>query len=208
MKRTVLLLVVLSLAFFSACQSEEPAAQQPQTGTSMQMPPDHPMGGTMPGMTGGAADPASAGVAYDMPQGWNRVQPASSMRMDQAVIPGAAGSAELVVFFFGAGSGGGTQDNLDRWAAQMESQTPPTQETFQANGMNITWIDTSGTLLPSTMGSGPQSPQPNSRMFAAVVEGQGGPWFFKMTGPAETMAQQRDNFLQLLRSVRPAGAAA
>lgn len=203
MKRILLPLLLLAVAFLPACQSEEPAATATAPMGQTQSP--HTMTG-MDGMMGGAADPASAGIAYQLPDGWNRVQPASSMRIDQAVIPGAAGSAELVVFFFGAGSGGGTQDNLDRWAQQVESQTPPTQETFQSNGLNIVMIDTTGVLMPSTMGSGPATPQPNSRMYAAVVEGEGGPWFFKMTGPEETMAQQRDNFLQLLRSVTRTGA--
>jgi hypothetical protein len=201
MKRILLPLLLLAVAFFPGCKSEEPAA----TGMPMgQTQPPHSMSG-MEGIASGAADPASAGIAYQLPEGWNRVQPASSMRIDQAVIPGAAGSAELVVFFFGAGSGGGTQDNLDRWAQQVESQTPPTQETFQSNGLNVIWIDTTGVLMPSTMGSGPATPQPNSRMYAAVIEGEGGPWFFKMTGPEETMAQQREKFLQLLRSVTRTG---
>ncbi|MFN2239954.1 MAG: hypothetical protein ABR524_11230 [Thermoanaerobaculia bacterium] len=204
MKRILLPLLLLAVAFLPGCQSEEPAATA--TAPMGQTQPPHSMTG-MEGITSGAPDPASAGVAYQLPDGWNRVQPASSMRIDQAVIPGAAGSAELVVFFFGVGSGGGTQDNLDRWAQQVESQTPPTQETFQSNGLNIVMIDTSGVLMPSTMGSGPATPQPNSRMYGAVVEGEGGPWFFKMTGPEETMAQQRDNFLQLLRTVTRTGAA-
>lgn len=204
MKRTLLPLLLLALVLLPGCQSEEPAA--PGTAPLGQTQPPHPMSG-MEGMMSGAPDPASAGIAYQLPDGWNRVHPSSSMRIDQAVIPGPAGSAELVVFFFGAGSGGGTQDNLDRWAQQVESQTPPTQETFQSNGLNIVWIDTTGTLMPSTMGSGPQTPQPNSRMYAAVVEGEGGPWFFKMTGPEETMAQQRENFLQLIRTVNRTGAA-
>lgn len=205
MKRILLPLLLLAVAFLPACKSEEPAATETAAPVGQTQPP-HSMTG-MDGMMSGAPDPASAGVAYQLPDGWNRVQPSSSMRIDQAVIPGAAGSAELVVFFFGAGSGGGTQDNLDRWAQQVESQTPPTQETFQSNGLNIVMIDTTGVLMPSTMGSGPATPQPNSRMYAAVVEGEGGPWFFKMTGPEETMAQQRDNFLQLLRTVTRTGAA-
>ena len=40
----------------------------------------------------------------------------------------------------------------------------------------MTWIDVSGTLKPSSMGMGPSTDQPNSRLFGAVVEGPGGPF--------------------------------
>lgn len=203
MKSTITVLLAFALALFAACDQEQPApatatgaapmAGQPGT------PPPHPMGGTM------ASGPAAAGIKYELPQGWNRIQPESSMRIDQATIPGPAGSADMAVFFFGAGSGGGTQANLDRWASQVESTQPPKQETFDSNGMKITWLDVSGTLKPSTMGMGPATAQPNSRLLAAVVEGEGGPWFFKITGPEQTLADQRDEFLELLRSVKSAG---
>ena len=73
---------------------------------------------------------------------------------------------------------------------------------FDVNGFRVTWIDVSGTLLPSNMGTGPATEQPNSRLFGAVVEGPGGPWFFKATGPEATLAAERENFLKMLRSVR------
>jgi hypothetical protein len=42
-------------------------------------------------------------------------------------------------------------------------------------------------------------------MLAALVEGPGGPWVFKATGPEATMEAAREDFFALLRSVRPAG---
>jgi hypothetical protein len=35
-----------------------------------------------------------------------------------------------------------------------------------------------------------------------VIEGSGGPWFVKATGPDKTLAPQRDAFFSLLKSVR------
>ena len=202
MKRTAILLGALLLALgLIACNKEEaatPAAGAP----TMTMPPQ-PMGGQQaPHGMAGAGDPSSAGITYDLPAGWNRVAPGSSMRIDQATIPGAAGSAEMAVFFFGAGGGGGVEDNLQRWVTQVDSTAPAKRDTFEANGMKITMVDVSGTVKPSTTGMGPATEQPNSRMFAAVVEGDGGPWFFKVTGPEQTLAGQRDAFVQLLRSAR------
>jgi hypothetical protein len=62
-------------------------------------------------------------------------------------------------------------------------------------------MDISGTLHPSSMGMGPQTDQPNSRMFGAVVERDGGPWFLKATGPAATMEKERAHFIEMLKSV-------
>jgi len=52
------------------------------------------------------------------------------------------------------------------------------------------------------MGTGPTTEKPGSRLLGAVVEGPGGPWFFKAAGPDATLSAEKDNFLKLLHSVR------
>jgi hypothetical protein len=145
-----------------------------------------------------------AGLGFDLPQGWQAETPESNMRLAQATIPGPGGPGQLAVFFFGPGGGGPVQANIDRWVGQMELApgAEPSPETFEANGYQVTLVDVKGTLLPSTMGMGPSTPQPDSRLLGAVVEGPGGPWFFKVTGPDSTLAPQRDAFLSMLRGVR------
>lgn len=145
------------------------------------------------------------GALFTMPAAWSPQAPSSSMRMAQASIPGEAGEAQLTAFYFGPGGGGGVESNLQRWAGQVEPDpgVDARQETFDVNGFRVTWMEVQGTLKPSTMGTGPTTPQPNSRLFGAVVEGPQGPWFFKATGPAATLEAQRDAFLGLLRSVQP-----
>lgn len=115
------------------------------------------------------------------------------------------GDGQLTVFYFGPGGGGPVEDNLQRWLGQIDldpNQTPK-RESFATAGFRVTMVDAIGTLLPSTMGSGPTSPQPGSRLLGAVVEGDQGPWFFKATGPAATLGEQREAFLTLLKSGRP-----
>jgi hypothetical protein len=155
--------------------------------------------------SGGAADSQQgAGLDFDMPQGWTDEPPSSSMRMAQATIPGPGGPGSLAVFFFGPGGGGGVEANIQRWIEQVEVSGQPKQETFEtANGYRVTWVDVAGTVKPSMMGTGPTEPQPNSRLLGAVVEGPGGPWFFKATGPEATLTPQREAFLGMVRSVRP-----
>jgi hypothetical protein len=143
-------------------------------------------------------------ATVDLPQAWERQTPSSKMRAAQAVIPGPAGPGELTVFYFGEGKGGGVDANIQRWLGQMELPpgSAPARASFETKGFTVTWIDVAGTLKASTMGMGPMSPQPHTRMLAAVIEGPGGPWFFRAVGPEQTMSPQRDAFLGMLKSVR------
>jgi hypothetical protein len=189
--------------------TEAPAAAE-NGATSPRQPADEALpgtissrGGAVPeGMPPASEAQANSSIDFDMPKDWRAEPPVSNMRLAQAAIPGAAGPGELAVFFFGPGGGGGVDANIQRWIEQMESPEQPKPETFEANGYKVTWIDVRGTLKPSTMGSGPTTPQPDSRLLGAVVEGPGGPWFFKATGPDATLGAQRDAFLAMLKSVR------
>ncbi len=161
----------------------------------------------MTSRSGGGGDGSTItapGAIFTMPADWISEPPSSGMRLAQAKIPGPAGSGQLTVFYFGPGGGGGLESNLSRWIGQVEidAGTSPSREEFDtATGYRVTWIEVEGTIKPSTMGMGPSAPQAGSRMLAAVVEGPEGPWYFKATGPAETLASQRAAFLDMLRSV-------
>jgi hypothetical protein len=152
-----------------------------------------------------AAAQSTGDIDFEIPSGWQSQPPTSSMRIAQAVIPGPGGPGELAVFFFGAGTGGSADANIQRWIDQMESAEQPKPQTFETNGYKVTWIDVHGTLKPSGMGMGPSTPQPNSRLLGAVVEGPGGPWFFKATGPDATLSAEHDAYLAMLKSVRKKG---
>jgi len=145
--------------------------------------------------------------AFDLPSAWRSEQPSSSMRLVQAVVPGDAGPGELVLFYFGAGQGGSVDGNFDRWRGQIEAKpgVEPAKGVVEGSGYRSSWLDLEGTLLPSGMGGGPTTPQPGFRLIGAVVEGESGPYFFKLTGPAATIAHERDAFLALLASCRRPG---
>lgn len=145
------------------------------------------------------------GLHVDLPAGWKLVPPSSSMRAAQAVIEGPGGAAELAVYHFGAGQGGDVEANVQRWIGQIvpRSGTSAQRETFDAeDGLRVTWVDAEGTLQGGPMGMGPTTPQPDSRLLGAVVEGEGGPWFFKATGPDLTLATQRLAFRGMLQRAR------
>lgn len=160
-----------------------------------------------------SGEPAAAGtpltvkgLTVELPAGWKVVPPASQMRLAQAVIEGPGGPAELAVFHFGAGQGGDIEANVQRWIGQIAPRagTEPQRKVFEANGLRITWLDVEGTLQAGQMGMGPATAQPDSRLLGAVIEGPGGPWFFKATGPDMTLGPQRLAFLGMLERAQAA----
>jgi hypothetical protein len=153
--------------------------------------------------SGGRVDVAH--LSFAMPAGWRQEPTTSNMRAAQAAVPGAGGDAELVIYFFGTGQGGSVESNVQRWMSQVipSADAAPHRETFDSNGLRVTWIDVAGTLKPGDMGMGPTTAQPSSRLLGAVIEGERGPWFVKLTGPDATVGAQRDAFLSLLHSAAP-----
>ncbi len=182
-----------------------PGATAPAEPTAAAAP--HGGGSGEKALSAEGATITTATFRFDLPTAWRREQPSSGMRLAQAVVPGSApgeaGPGELAVFHFGAGQGGGVESNFERWLGQVEQAKggKPERGELAAAGFKITWIDARGTLLPSTMGSGPSTPQPGFRLLGAVVEGEGGPWFFKLTGPESTLESERAAFFGLLRGV-------
>src|SRR5262245_2095451 len=59
-------------------------------------------------------------VTAAVPKSWKDKPTTSGMRVAQWAIPGKAGDAELVVYYFGEGGAGSAQQNLDRWIQQFE----------------------------------------------------------------------------------------
>lgn len=152
------------------------------------------------------------GLAWDVPSGFTQDTPSGTMRVAQYKIPAAEEgmrAGELALFFFGAGVGGDTQSNLERWANQFkqaDGSDPMAKakvESFKAkSGLSVTTIQVTGRYQTSGMGSGPSYDMPGWALYGAVVEGQGGPWFFKAVGPESVLAAQHEHLLHLYQSVR------
>lgn len=151
-----------------------------------------------------AANEISArGLRLSLPTSWKQETPSSSMRLVQAAVPGSGGAGQFTVFHFGPGGGGGVEENLARWIGQMDltEGTQPERSRLTVGDLVVHWVDASGTLEASRIGSFPQTDEPGYRLFGAVVEGPGGPWFLRLVGPGETLAEQREAFLDLLQSL-------
>jgi len=210
-------LALLLLSPLAGCGGDEPESAtqdggQAAAGDDTGSAPISPVRASSDGASGAAAGAAQGaadsapGIDWDWPEGWQTEPPANNMRLAQAVIPSDTGDGDMVVFYFGPGGGGGTEANIQRWIGQMGVEGEPEREEFTVgDGYEVTWVEVYGTLQPSNMGSGPSEPQPDSRLIGAIVEGPGGPWFFKATGPAATLDAVRDDIRAMLESIEPTG---
>ena len=210
MRLALVVLLVASCGTDRSSPAGEPPPGSARPGSQPGVDPISPISSRdsspSPGAPGpGAEVPSGDPIQWALPAGWRATPPTNPMRMAQAEIPGPAGAAEMAVFHFGPGGGGGIEANLDRWVAQMEGGGEPERGDFESGPFRVTWITVPGTYDPGMMGMAPSEPQPGWRLLGAVVEGEGGPWFFKITGPDETVAAAREDFFALLRSVRATG---
>lgn len=157
-----------------------------------------------------AAAPAASHLKWPDPPGWTRVSTPSPMRLATYKLPRADGvteDAEMTVFFFGGGQGGTVEANFDRWLGQFNvDKTAAQRSERSAGGMAIHLLEIPKGTFTNAMRPGEASVSKEGfGLIGAVVETPGGPYFFKITGPAKTLAAQRGAFIALLDGVSTAG---
>jgi hypothetical protein len=152
----------------------------------------------------------AAGLRFSVPADWTRVPAPSDMRAAQFRVPHTGNDAEdgeLVLFFFGRGQGGSADQNVARWTGQFtqpdgKPSTDAAVVTIRTvNGLKQTSVDVGGTYKPAPMGGAGGADKPGWRLLGAVVEGDGGPWFWRLTGPDATVAAAKPRFEALLASL-------
>lgn len=145
------------------------------------------------------------GLTFTPDTKWGIVPTDGGMRKAQFSLSGDGGEAELVLYHFGVGGGGPVQQNLERWAGQMGATIEQSEVTTkEVNGLKISTIAVSGTYSSGMMANS-SAPKPNYRMTASVIEGPGGPWFFKLVGPEATVQAQAESYNAMIDSVKTNG---
>lgn len=209
-------LAVLPLFFLLAC-SRNPGDEA--RGEPMEAPPPPAERPATPAREAPSAaeatpfDPARptvAGLGFEVPAPFEYRRPSQSMRLAEYVVPEAAGErpATMTVHHF-AGMGGSVRDNITRWAAQLSKPdgTPVTDPTITERtvaGLPVTLIDASGAYRAMSFGGAPAPLEPNHRLLGAIVAAPGGLVFFKLVGPASTVARAEDAFRRLVDGFHPA----
>lgn len=156
------------------------------------------------GASGGDSD-----LAWTTPSSWQSVPPSSSMRKAQYLIPKSGGDAEdgeCAVFYFGPGQGGPAQANAERWASQFSGSDggapKPTISEETVGNAQVMKVFVEGTYQNSAMMGGSSEAKAGYMLLGAIVEGPDANWFFKCTGPAATMKDNRDAFDAMIASVK------
>ena len=131
-------------------------------------------------------------IHWTVPPGWTSKPDPQAMRF--ATFAVSADQPDLVVTVVPLGSGD-LLANVNRWQQQLGLPPSSPQELesvvkhFDVAGESASEVDLSG------------SGSPPKRMLAAIVPHQGRFWFFKLMGPAELVAGQKENFQAFVRSV-------
>ena len=151
------------------------------------------------------------GLRFEPPLGWVAQPTSSQARVAEYRLPGVgADDARLVIYYFGARGAGTLEANLERWYGQFEqpegraSSEVATVEARDVNGLAVTTVDLSGVYVAETApGSGERVHEPDSRMLAAVIGTEAGPYYVKLVGPVETVARWKTSYEGFLESLQP-----
>ncbi len=176
---------------YRVAKEQTPAQAQMQPGA---LPPGHPD-------TSGSAAPA---LQYKGPTGWNEVAP-GQMRAASFRVPGKDGKQADVSVIPLPGLAGSDLDNVNRWRGQVglpgvsEAELAKMAQPVEIASQPASLYEQAGT----NAGSGDKS-----RILAAITRRDGTAWFFKMTGEAALVTEQKPAFIEFLKSVSfPAAAA-
>ena len=172
------------------------------------------------------ADEPSKGVAedstphvkplrYNVPATWTKTESSDDGERRAAYSVPKAGDdkedGEVLVLFFGTGSGGDRDKQWDIWFGQLDGdpKSIATHGSFETNGMQVETFETAGKYK---LNIGPQRPgmkrspvqmvKDNFRMIGAVVHTKDrGNWFVRLVGPDATVKAAKSDFMGLLQSV-------
>jgi hypothetical protein len=213
----------LSILLFAACAtppkevapgqpstSSQPAAPAASTTPSTTVAVGHDSAASAPTAPASAISQGSTAgeIKWTTPSRW-KPGPEKPMRSATYLIPPAAGDsegAECAVFM---NIGGGVDANIKRWIGQFEqpdgssSEAKAEKKKESINGFPVTIVDLRGAFAGGGMAMGqPTTKKPGYRLLGAIVESPEGEVFFKLTGPAKTVAAAQSEFQSLLKSLK------
>ncbi len=147
------------------------------------------------------------GLSSKTPADWKESEASSQFRFKQFTLPKQGedkADAELILFFFGPGGGGGVDANVKRWKGMFEGGKSDQQE-LKIGEVKATYLDLTGTYLMRKRPNDPNerpTPMPGYRMLAVVFESPKGPYFFRLVGPEKTVAHHKKGFDEWLKSFK------
>lgn len=145
------------------------------------------------------------GLKSKTPDNWKMEKPAGNLRKFQFALPSADGDkegAELVVFSFGGNSS--VDENIARWKAQFIAPEGKSIDDMAkvekykvGKAADVVCLDISGTFKSKFPPNDPKAKEQrkeNFRRFNVIFDTDKGVFFITLTGPAKTMAKNKDAF--------------
>ncbi|WP_281318513.1 hypothetical protein [Polyangium sp. y55x31] len=202
-RRLAALIVPVAILALTACEKtpEPPPSGAPDKARPA---PAAPTGSASPG----AAAPQRKGptdVAYDVPEGWQKVENPSPMRKATFKIPRAEGDSEDAEMSV-TQAGGTIDQNVQRWSGQFERGKDDTtsRQDRKVGELSVTVVEIHGTFSGGMgmPGAAPAGPKPKWALLGAIVETDGALTFFKLTGPEKTVTAAKPAFDKFVESLR------
>jgi len=166
-------------------------------------------------LTGSAQSQDKKGTSIEVdglksvaPAAWKEEAPANAMRVYQFKLPKAEGDdadAELVVFYFKAGSGT-IEQNLKRQEAKFEGEDGKKPvikvEKIKVGTNEATYQDITGTFLSKFPPFDPNAKitkKANYRQLYVIFDGKNGQYYFTIMGPTKTIDKHKADFETFLK---------
>jgi len=131
-------------------------------------------------------------LSYMVPDGWTEITGAGSMRVAAFSIDEGGRRAEATIVVLG-GDAGGVAANVNRWRGQIG--LAPVDEVEVVKGLMTMRVSEIEAKMADLTGSA-------ERILAVIVSRSGHTWFFKLQGPGELVARNKEKFESFLSSVR------
>jgi hypothetical protein len=172
---------------------QQAAPVPPADSANPAMPPGHPDISSAPAMAAPpASESAQSPLTWKTPDGWTEVPP-SEMRLASFKVAGANGKQADVSIVPLPGMAGTDDANVNRWRGQVglsdvsSDELQKSAETVEAGGQPAQLYDIAGTT---------------GRILGVIQHRDGMAWFYKMTGDADLVEQQKPAFVEFLKSLK------
>jgi predicted peroxiredoxin len=146
---------------------------------------------------------AVGNFTFTRPARWEWVEVASPFRKAQLKVTDAAANTNAdVVFFVFAGGAGSVKANVERWHHQfVEPRTESNSKVEETTigKTRVTYVTEEGTYN-SGMPGGPTTPMADYALSGAIIEGNDGNIFVRMTGPKALVKSSVTDFKKMVES--------
>jgi hypothetical protein len=183
--------------------SQQTAPALPTDAPNPKLPPGHPDISSAPGEPAAASATGAPQLTWKTPAGWIEVPP-SQMRVGSFKVAGADGKQADVSIVPLPGMAGTDSANVNRWRGQVglsvvtDDELQKAAENVEAGGQPAQLYDIAGT---NPAGGGAE------RILGVIQHRDGMAWFYKMTGDADLVEQQKPAFVEFLKSLNFGAAA-